>query len=57
LLGATADFLGEDATELALETFLVLALLDLADLAIDLVVFGADLEGFLCADFTIILLK
>jgi len=36
-----------------LETFLVLALLDFADLAIGLVVLGADLEDFLCAALTI----
>ena len=46
-------FLGEEEIELDFDTCLVLALLDLADLAIGLVVLGADFEGFLCVDFTI----
>lgn len=51
--GALAAFLGEEGIELTFDTCLVLALLDLADLAIGLVVLGADFEGFLCKDFTI----
>jgi len=46
-LAALVAFLGEAATELGFDTFLVLALLDLADFEMALVVFGADFDYFL----------
>jgi len=51
-------FLGDEAWELAFETFLVLALLaDLANFWIFFIIFGADLDCFLWVALTIILFR